>query len=97
VQYIQSSAAEVRSKRRRNRHDVQQRRRRGSAGKLDQRKSLRMHWAHALKPGKRKEARKNTYTGTLKGERLSIVYQMGVMRVCGDVESSDVRLDEETS
>jgi hypothetical protein len=37
------------------------------------------------------------YTGTLKGTRLFTVNQIGMMTVCGDVRSSDVRLDEETA
>ena len=38
---------------------------------------------------------KQAYTGTSKGARLLIVYQIGVVMVCGDIDSSDVRLDDE--
>lgn len=37
-----------------------------------------------------------TYTGTLKGMRLSNVYHMGMVIVCGDVDNTDVMFDEET-
>jgi hypothetical protein len=50
-----------------------------------------------IRPESPKKPWKEAYTGTLKGKRLFIVNQMGVMAVCGDMESSDVRLDNETS
>jgi hypothetical protein len=38
--------------------------------------------------------RDKAYTGTSKGTTLAIVYQMGMVIVCGDVDSNDERLVE---
>jgi len=38
---------------------------------------------------------KQASTGTSKGTGLLIVYQIGVVMICGNIDSSDVSLDDE--